>query len=119
MADADFTFPVRAAPSGQVDQRILRADFGDGYSQRAGDGINAALNRWTVSFRSTWLGECVGTYGVKDVRDFLVARGGWQSFRWTPPGGVQGFYTAVGFGITPEGNSVFTLTATFEEVFYP
>lgn len=59
--------------------RVLAAGFGDGYQQRVGDGINALQPEWVLSF-SREIAD------IDTIEAFLEARGGEESFDWTPPG---------------------------------
>lgn len=60
--------------------KILRADFGDGYLQAAGDGINPHKDTWDLSFTSRPKAD------IQTIADFLDGLNGSQSFYWTPPG---------------------------------
>jgi len=60
--------------------RVLKAEFGDGYSQRAVDGINTTKDTWDLS----WIG--LSTSDADTLISFLEARGGVESFDWTPNG---------------------------------
>ena len=54
---ATFTPPSNPdiGSSGQHKFRILEANFGDGYTQAAGDGINTQEGTFTLS----WLIDCI------------------------------------------------------------
>jgi len=76
--------------------RILRADFGDGYTQRATDGINTNRDRWVVKFRCDTSGE------ADTFEAFLVAHGS-DAFYWTPPReGTPKLWTVESWTRTPE-----------------
>jgi len=60
--------------------RVLAVRFGDGYEQRAADGINHQPERWNISFTKKSDADVQGVY------DFLKARGGVEHFLWTPRG---------------------------------
>lgn len=112
-----FDWPVRAEPSGQASFRTLDAQFGDGYSQSAADGINPKSQSWSISFRGLKNPECANNVNAQAVMDFLDERGGWESFLWTPPGStVQGRYVAKNYGMQKSAGVV-TINATFIEVF--
>lgn len=64
----------------KVGFRILRVDFGDGYSQSMPDGINNALEEWDLSF------ENYPAADVDTITDFLDSLKGSAVFSWTPPG---------------------------------
>jgi phage-related protein len=77
------TFSPPKAPSYDATKttrtRILRAQFGDGYSQRAGDGLHGV----PVEFSLTWPG--LTTAEADTVETFFEARGGYESFDYTLP----------------------------------
>jgi len=77
------TFPSLRAPSygsaRQSQPRVLEARFGDGYSQRAGDGLNILEREWTLSWNQ------LSTADADILDSYLVARGGIEAFWWTPP----------------------------------
>lgn len=59
--------------------RILVAAFGDGFSQRAGDGVNPSSRSYSL----TWTNMTTADADLID--DFLDARQGFEAFLWTPP----------------------------------
>lgn len=63
-----------------IEPRVLMVRFGDGYEQRAADGINHMPQRWNIAFTKR------SDADVDSVYDFLVARGGVEHFLWTPRG---------------------------------
>lgn len=79
---ATFTWTPDADATTTREPRIREAKFGDGYSQRAQDGLNADMARWSVRFsgRSQSEGEAID--------EFLAEQGGVTAFDWTPPGGT-------------------------------
>jgi phage-related protein len=96
-----------ASPQGQGTLRQRKVRFGDGYVQRAPDGINTHLQSWALS----WAGAAATVFAI---RDFLVAHVG-QTFFWTPPGGTQGYYACEAYDSVPVSPGVYQLTATFVE----
>lgn len=107
-----FTWTPRIEPLGTVTLRVLKAQFGDGYQQTAADGINNESQSWPLQFRGK-------AAKITPIRDFLRARQGYQSFFWTPPLGVQGFYKCTSWTLKPMGAGIYELAATFEQVFQP
>ncbi|WP_401742136.1 phage tail protein [Stenotrophomonas geniculata] len=111
MADA-FTWCVRTEITGTGDFLVREAQFGDGYRQSASDGLNNETQQWPISV--------VGRADkIRAALEFLRARKGGVSFLWTPPLGVQGYYQCKSYTLTPHGNDVYTLSATFEQTFQP
>lgn len=99
-------------PQGAVTYRRLVAQFGDGYRQAVADGINNEVQSWPLQFVGT--GE-----EMAQIAAFFRRHVGARSFRWTPPLGVEGWYEVAAFNATPIGGPVFTINATFQQVFKP
>jgi len=109
-----FDYCVQSKPSMQATFRTLRADFGDGYSQEAGDGINTLTDSWSISVR----GRLSGVVG--DVKSFIDRHGGYMAFEWdAPAGGRKLFKCREGYSLAHESLDIYTLSATFEEVHQP
>lgn len=101
----DFGSPLTARP------RVLAAAFGDGYTQRAGDGINVLAEEWALTFSARTTTE-------RDaILDFLKARKGVESFDWTSPSGTAGKFLCPEWGYTPDNTATHTVTAKFQQVF--
>jgi phage-related protein len=67
-------------PHGENNARVLRTDFGDGYSQRAAQGINNVDKIWNITSIP---------YSSSDAQtfdEFFRTHGGYTAFYWTPPG---------------------------------
>lgn len=107
-----FVWCPRIDPEGTSSFRVLSAQFGDGYKQSVGDGINNEVRSWPLEF----VGK--GDY-VKPIRDFLRAHQGYKPFKWTPPMDIEGLFEVKEFRLTPHGANVYTLSATFEQRFAP
>lgn len=113
-----FDYPVMDQPSIQARFRTLRADFGDGYTQEAGDGINTRKESWQVSVTGRWADD--GGMPVKAVSEFLDRHAGYKAFQWvTPLGDLKLFKCRGGYSKKQESPGVYTVTATFEEVYQP
>lgn len=107
-----FAWCPRIDPEGTSSFRVLSAQFGDGYTQEAGDGINNEKQSWPLEF--------VGyEEQIKSIRDFLRAHGGFKPFKWTPPMGEEGLYVCREFRLRAMGGKAYTLSATFEQRFAP
>lgn len=62
-----------------VQPRVLRAQFGDGYSQRSADGLNTRPVIWSL----TW--GTVTDEVAQQIVGFFEAREGVEAFRWLRP----------------------------------
>jgi phage-related protein len=70
---------------GDVTPKVLVSPFGDNYSQRTGDGLNALDETWPLTF--TELEQA----GFEEIMDFLESHGGYKAFFWTIPRNEHGF----------------------------
>lgn len=109
MADT-FTWCPFIEPTGTGTFRVRSAQFGNGYKQVAGDGINNESQSWPLTFKGD------ESY-VKQILAFLRAKAGYIPFRWTPPLGEESWFTCTTYGVTPLGGGAYTLSATFEQYF--
>ena len=107
-----FDFPINADVTGTTTPRVLLAQFGDGYSQVAGDGINTIIDVWPVTVAG-------GIATVKPAKDFLEVQAGVHAFYWTPPMGTQGLYRCKTWALTAQSGDNWVLTATLDRVYHP
>ncbi|MFY2030553.1 phage tail protein [Achromobacter xylosoxidans] len=107
-----FTWRATGQPAGTVTYRRIVARFGDGYRQVVGDGINNRVQSWPVQIQGD-------RAEIMAAMEFLDRHSGVRSFLWTPPVGEEGYYEVSSFSLTPVGGTVYTLSATFEQVFRP
>jgi len=92
--------------------KILETKFGDGYRQRAGNGINTIGEVYNAGWHN------ITTAEKNIIRDFLVARGGWDAFTWTAPGDTASSkWTSVSWRETPLGGDHWNFTAVFIKEF--
>ncbi|WP_252318789.1 MULTISPECIES: phage tail protein [Symbiopectobacterium] len=118
MAIETFSFYPRVNPEGAFTQRTRSIQFGDGYTQRAGDGINGELQSWPLTF--------VGNQAhIQPIIAFLRRHKGYNAFQWVNPLAELGLYCCPdGFNVTAMGKNsrsdqVFQLTATFVTAYHP
>lgn len=110
-----FTWVPDDGPGGQKEVRVKTLRFGDGYRQLIGDGLNTLEQTWPLTFNRTYA-------EVDAIESFLTARAMVpESFLWTPPGpsAVQGYYTCTSWRVSPRSGQNATLSATFEQAFFP
>lgn len=110
------TLTTAKAPSIDSGKKVVfrtkRSSFGDGYTQRAGDGINTRLRKFSVTWNLLSLSE------IESIESFLEAREGHEAFFWTPPRETTPRkYICEGYDRGYTGGIADSLTATFEEVF--
>ncbi|WP_447651553.1 phage tail protein [Pseudomonas abietaniphila] len=110
-----FSFDVRVGASGDITQKTWENDFGDGYVQAGGIGINTKAESWDVSIT----GRLEEGQKLRQARDFLDRQQGFKSFLWTPPGGVQGRFRSNGYKMATLGGGLHTISMTFKQVFNP
>ncbi|MEQ9911973.1 phage tail protein [Pectobacterium polaris] len=80
-------------PEGAFTQRTRSIQFGDGYRQRSGDGINGESQSWPLTF----VGD--NSY-VQPIVSFLRRHKGYTAFQWTNP------LPELGLCCCPEGGNV-------------
>ena len=111
MALLPSTVDPSLATNRKTDARVLEAGFGDGYSQRAGDGINTVMDTWNVSW------NCLNATDYNELNDFFEDNQGYISFEWTPVGEtVEKKFICRQWSTNHIGNSKYVLSATFNEV---
>jgi phage-related protein len=110
-----FTPPVNPSPDlgYEIEPRVLVAGFGDGYQQRAADGLNAMRRVYgDVSFENLTLAEADAITG------FFAARAGVEAFWWTPiDSGEAGKYRCTRWARRRRTAQAYVFTATLEQVF--
>jgi hypothetical protein len=112
---ATFTYIPEYPPTESSKPRARKFQAGDGYEQRVRFGLNTDPKEWSLTFKARDNTETAG------IRDFLEARGGVESFDWTPPlwNATAGKYVCEEWQITADSYNNNTVTATFREVFEP
>jgi len=80
MADLVVEPTSADGPRKRAKSRVLRADFGDGYSQRAGDGINVVEEIWDVEW------ENLNSTEQAALQAQLESARGVDVITWTPHG---------------------------------
>ncbi|MCP3065792.1 phage tail protein [Myxococcus sp. K38C18041901] len=90
-----FPFTPDYGAQQQAQPRILKAQFGDGYAQRAEDGLRATLQRWALQFNTRRKAE------ADAIDAFLLAHRGTLPFEFVAPTSawaVTGFRFGTGDG---------------------
>lgn len=93
--------------------RVRKFQAGDGYEQRVRFGLHTDPKEWDLTFSERDDAE-------RDaLTAFLDARGGVESFDWTPPRGVAGKYVCESWQVTLRSCNFNTIRAKFREVYEP
>lgn len=105
-----FTFSPKYGAALTKTPRVRAAQFGDGYQQRVGDGINLIPRSWSLNFE--------GSKADIDAIDlFLATESGITSFNWTPPTGATGKWLCSDWSPSINEFDNWVLNANFQEVF--
>lgn len=111
---AALPLPTRISQSsaGTKKYRIIKAQFGNGYQQRGKDGINNKMASWNV------LWENVTETEMDTIVAALDATNGTTNLTWTPPDeATDKKWIVSGYNINPLSGSIFTVTASLEQIF--
>lgn len=107
-----FKWKATGTPAGQVTLRVLKSQYGDGYSAELADGINNKVQNWPLLFMGSEV-------EMQEIVDFLDDHAGAIGFFWTPPLGKQGLYKVASYAPSHLGGDVYSVSATFEQKFAP
>lgn len=110
MADV-FTWCATTSSSGESNGSVRRAQFGDGYSQSSANGINHNRRSWSLVFT----GDRARTLEIISFLDSHVGK----SFLWDSPLYGEKLFYCDTYAINPNGNDVWSITATFEQTYQP
>lgn len=118
MAFQTFIPPVGASfstgTSESREPRVLAAQFGDGYTQRAGDGINANPGELSPSWNVLLEGE------AQAILNFFASHKGYIPFKFKLPGEATARkWICTKWNRTWATNRTVDVTATWKEVFDP
>lgn len=105
-----FSWFPNADHSKQVKPAVVKASFGDGYSQRMPDGMNSAPEIWTLTFTGT-------REEIDPIDDFLTEHLGALSFNWRTPEVRDGTFVCPEWTKRRESGVKVTLSCKFEQVF--
>lgn len=112
MAIETFTWPTQNGDAPEITYRVRTSQFGDGYKQEVGDGINNKVDSYPITHTSNKI-------QALEIMAFFDRHAGSKAFLWTTPLGQLGLFTCKNPVPTPVGGGVFKLTATFERAFHP
>ncbi|TCK37971.1 phage-related protein [Paraburkholderia sp. BL8N3] len=111
-----FKWCVTSA-SYDVEPKVVKAQFGDGYAQRRPAGINTQAPVWSISMKN------IDLQTAGDVVQFLSDRNGVDIFNWTPPRMTTTVNVicpswSFSYGdMMQDGSLLYALSFKFEQVF--
>lgn len=98
----------------QTNSSVVTTEFGDGYNQRAVDGINVNRYMYNVSWTN------IDTERMRVLRDFFRGTNCVTAFMWTPPD-IEEDLTFVlepnTLQIIPVAHGIWNISATLSQVF--
>jgi len=94
-----------------VKPRVLMAELGDGYQQRAADGINTMRESWNLTWKNRLNAD------IKTLTDFFELNSGFISFEWTAPYKTEKKYICSDWSVNNDNPLTSSLTASFQQVF--
>lgn len=108
---ATFTWTPSFEATESSKPRVRKFAAADGYEQRIRFGLRTDPKEWSLSFNNR-------TDTERDqITAFLDARGGVESFDWTPPRGSAGKYVCEEWQTTLSNCNNNQIRATFRQVF--
>lgn len=108
-----FTYVPSFEATESSKPRVRRFQAGDGYEQRIRFGLNTDPKEWSLVFLNRTDTERDNIVG------FLEARGGAESFDWTPPKGTAGKFVCDEWQTRLLNCNNNTIQATFRQVYEP
>ncbi|MCS5452493.1 phage tail protein [Enterobacter huaxiensis] len=110
MALKEFTWCPRINASAEIVHRSRTTQFGDGYSQSVGDGLNSRSQKWDLEF--------VGNEKtISDIAAFLDEHAGIKSFLYKAPLNPKSLFRASTYKVTALGNKNYSLSVAFTQAF--
>ena len=106
-----FTYTPDFGANKKLTPKINSISFGDGYEQRARNGLNTNPQTWELTFSNRTDTE------AGDIDSFLTARGGAESFDWTPYNESAGKYVCKEWSKSIDGFNRNSIEAIFMQVF--
>jgi len=110
---AAFTWVPSYGTQANNKPRVLETQFGDGYAQRAGDGINSNPQTWAITFID------IPPADADAIDTFLGTQAGVTPFDWTTPKGDALRFTCSDWHRTYDSYGGHGVTATFVQDFSP
>ena len=110
---ATFTYTPDNGVSYEAKPNVRQIKFGDGYEQRAANGLNTMPKKWTLKFSMRNDTE------ADAITSFLEAQAGVTSFTWTDINNYTGKYVCRSWTRVKERYNLNTINCEFDQVFEP
>lgn len=110
MALETFIWSPQNGPTADINFRNTSVQYGDGYEQVSGDGINTESQSWPLTFTG-YRAE------ILPILAFLRAHAGSRAFKWTNPFGEVGLYRASELKPTIIDFARMSITVTFASAY--
>jgi len=103
---------ISQASSAGVEFKVIATGYGNGYSQRAPDGINTSIGSWDVSWENITATE------FSTVTTALETAKGADYFTWQAPGdSVTKRWVVSKYSKQAMSGDIYTVSATLTQVF--
>ena len=107
-----FTYVPSKAFTATSKPRVAVSQFGDGYSQRVGMGINRIVKEWNLVFKSKSVSD------ANSIIAFFDDRAAVEGFLWQPPGESTTYSVlCTEWSKTYDSNISATVQAKFTQIF--
>lgn len=106
---SDFAYVVHVGSGGSAKPRVLKVQFDSGAQQRGALGYRTVLRMWN------WRIDNQPFSILNAIHTFLVGKGGFTSFTWTPPEGTEVSVYCDTWDWTYSGGTIVGIHGTFEE----
>lgn len=106
-----FTWTPDHDATRTLEPRLNSMQFGDGYEQDVGDGINFMVESWDLTFSNRTKTE------INAIEAFLATQGGHTIFQWVTPHGSTKRFRCKRWRSKVSHDYDWTLSATFDQHF--
>jgi phage-related protein len=112
-----LSYPPSTATQIHRAPRVLRARFGDGYTQEMADGINADLQAWELVYDPMHATVVTGQGSLALLDAFFTAQAGYKKFLWTPPApyNIERMFVCLEWAVSYDRGLQVGLHATIEQ----
>lgn len=109
---AAFTYQPDYGPQVTETPRVRMTQYGDGYSQRAADGLHPIAQKWSLKFSARSQTE------AKGILSFFRTQGGTTAFDFIDPlDSSTHSVICQTWSMSPSSYGLYDVQATFQEVF--